>query len=124
MAAACATETEAFLSLARQRLATEGWTAGDWVETGLRQALLQDGRRLMEGLLNDPTLPLPDDANHRAGNAPAGRLAKPQCFPLRGRFSMIFQFDVQPRLQTTDCWPKRLGGRILAARRTIHRRSV
>lgn len=63
MAAACATETEAFLSLARQRLAAEGWTCGDWVETGLRQALLQDGRRLLECLLNDPTLPLPDDAS-------------------------------------------------------------
>jgi len=41
------------------------------VQAGLRQARLQDGRRLLERLFNDPTLPLPDDANHRAGNAPA-----------------------------------------------------
>ena len=63
MAAAVATEVEAFLSLARERLATEGWRASDWVETGLRAALLQDGRRLLADLLNDPTLPLPGDAS-------------------------------------------------------------
>jgi hypothetical protein len=63
VAAAVASEAEAFLSLARQRLATEGWTSSDWVETGLRQALLQDGRRLLEGLLNDPALPRPGDAS-------------------------------------------------------------
>ena len=63
MAAAVATEVEAFLSLARERLATEGWRGSDWVETGLRAALLQDGRRLFADLLNDPTLPLPGDAS-------------------------------------------------------------
>ena len=63
MATALASEAEAFVTLARQRLATEGWTSSDWVETGLRTALLRDGRRLLEDLLNDPTLPLPDDAS-------------------------------------------------------------
>lgn len=63
MAAAVAVEAEAFLTLARERLATEGWTTSDWVETGLRTALLQDGRRLLENLLNDLTLPLQGDAS-------------------------------------------------------------
>ncbi len=63
MAAAVATEAEAFLSLARERVAAEGWTGTAWVETGLRAALLRDGRRLLETLLNDPALPLPDDAS-------------------------------------------------------------
>lgn len=63
MAAAVATEVEAFLSLARERLAAEGWSASDWVETGLRTALLHAGRRLLENLLNDPTLPLQGDAS-------------------------------------------------------------
>ncbi len=63
MAAAIAAEAEAFLTLARERLATEGWTTSDWVETGLRTALLQDGRRLLAELLNDPTLPLQGDAS-------------------------------------------------------------
>lgn len=66
MATAVATETEQFLRLARQRLATEGWSSLDWVETGLREALLKDGRRWLESLLNDPSLPLPEDAS-RAG---------------------------------------------------------
>jgi hypothetical protein len=56
-------EADAFLNLARQRLATEGWSGGDWVETGLRAALLRDGKGLLESLLNDPALPLPDDAS-------------------------------------------------------------
>lgn len=63
MAAAVATEVEAFLTLARKRLVTEGWSASDWVETGLRTALLHEGRRLLENLLNDPTLPLQGDAS-------------------------------------------------------------
>ena len=63
MATAVATEVEAFLTLARERLGREGWQASDWVETGLRAALLQQGRRLLENLLNDPTLPLADDAS-------------------------------------------------------------
>ena len=63
MAAAVVTEAAAFLTLARARLATEGWRASDWVETGLRTALRHDGRQLLAALLNDPTLPLPDDAS-------------------------------------------------------------
>ncbi len=63
VAAAVATEVEAFLTLARERLGQEGWSASDWVETGLRTALLQQGRRLLAELLNDPTLPLVDDAS-------------------------------------------------------------
>jgi len=61
VAAAVVTEVEAFLTLARTRLASEGWCASDWVETGLRTALLHDGRRLLENLFNDPTLPLAAD---------------------------------------------------------------
>lgn len=63
MAAAVATETERFLTLARERLAAEGWSSLDWVETGLREALLKDGRRWLESLLNDPSLPVPEDAS-------------------------------------------------------------
>ena len=63
MAAAVATEVEAFLTLARERLVREGWSASDWVETGLRTALLQQGRRLLAELRNDPTLPLADNAS-------------------------------------------------------------
>lgn len=63
MEASVLAEAEAFLSLARQRLSAEGWTGGEWVETGLRAALLRDGRRLLESLLNDPALPLRDDAS-------------------------------------------------------------
>lgn len=63
MAAAVTTEVAAFLALARQRLTTQGWSASDWVETGLRTALLHEGRRLLENLLNDPTLRLADDAS-------------------------------------------------------------
>lgn len=63
MAAARATETEAFLTLARQRLSSQGWSTMDWVETGLREALLKDGRRCLETLLNDLSLPVPEDAS-------------------------------------------------------------
>lgn len=63
MAASVTAEADAFLSLARQRLAAEGWTGSDWVETGLRAALLRDGRRRLENLLNEPTLPLADDVS-------------------------------------------------------------
>lgn len=75
MATAVAAETEAFLTLARQRLATEGWNTSDWVETGLRAALLRDGGRLLEALLNDPTLPLPEDAS-RPGEKRTGAVAR------------------------------------------------
>jgi hypothetical protein len=61
VAAALATEAEQFLSLARGRLAVEGWNCAEWVETGLREALHKDGRRWLESLLNDSTLPVPGD---------------------------------------------------------------
>jgi len=63
VAAAVVTEAGGFLTLARERLATEGWRTSDGVETGLRTALQHDGRRLLENLLNDPTLPLAADAS-------------------------------------------------------------
>lgn len=63
MAAAVVTEVETFLILARERLVKEGWSTSDWVETGLRTALLHEGRRLLENLLNDPALPLAADAS-------------------------------------------------------------
>ena len=72
MAAAVATEVEAFLVLARERLTTEGWRGTDWVETGLRTALLLEGRRLLENLLNDPALPLPGDASRPGEKCTAG----------------------------------------------------
>lgn len=56
-------EVEAFLTLARERLVQEGWSTSDWVETGLRTALLHKGRRLLEHLLIEPTLPLAGDAS-------------------------------------------------------------
>jgi hypothetical protein len=48
---------------ARQRLATEGWTASDWVATALRTALLPDGGRLLESMLKDLPLLLPNNAS-------------------------------------------------------------
>lgn len=72
MAAAVVTEVEAFLALARERLTTAGWSASAWVETGLRTALLHEGRRLLENLLNDPLLPLPGDASRTGEKCTAG----------------------------------------------------
>ena len=72
MAAAGATEVEAFLALARERLTPEGWRASDWGETGLRTALLHEGRRRLENLLNDPALPLPGDARRPGEKGTAG----------------------------------------------------
>jgi hypothetical protein len=72
MEASVLAEAEAFLNLARQRLSAEGWTGGEWVETGLRAALLRDGRRLLESLLNDPALPLRDDASRPGEKCTAG----------------------------------------------------
>ncbi len=63
MAAAVASEVEQFLTLARGRLEREGWGSVEWVEAGLREALLKDGRRLLEDLLNDPTLSVAGDAS-------------------------------------------------------------
>jgi hypothetical protein len=63
MATAVASEVEQFVALARVRLALQGWTSAQWVEAGLREALLKDGRRLLEGLLSDPSLPVVGDAS-------------------------------------------------------------
>jgi hypothetical protein len=51
---ATSSEVEAFVALAKARLATEGTVAPQWLEGGLREALLRDGRRILEELLNDP----------------------------------------------------------------------
>jgi hypothetical protein len=48
-----ASEIEAFVALAKARLAVEGAVSPQWLELGLRQALLRDGRRALEDLLND-----------------------------------------------------------------------
>ena len=48
-----ASEVEAFVALAKARLATEGTLPPQWLELGLREALLRDGRRALEELLND-----------------------------------------------------------------------
>jgi hypothetical protein len=61
--AAIASEVEHFLSLTRGRLATEGWRSAEWVEAGLREALLKDGRRLLDECIDDPALPLVGDAS-------------------------------------------------------------
>jgi len=66
VATALVTEAEQFLNLARERLSVQGWDSAEWVEMGLREALHKDGRRWLEGLLNDPSLPVPGDRS-RAG---------------------------------------------------------
>jgi hypothetical protein len=63
VAAAVTTEVAAFVTLARRRLAHDGWSIGEWLETGLREALHKDGRQLLEGLLHDAARPLPDDVS-------------------------------------------------------------
>ena len=49
-------ETQAFLNLARQQLSRSGASAGAWLDKGLRLALHKDGCRLLEELLEDPSL--------------------------------------------------------------------
>ncbi len=65
-------ETEFFLAKARQRLSTEGPGASpEWIEQGLREALLRDGRQIIASLYNDrqllpePKEPLPGEVVHR-----------------------------------------------------------
>jgi hypothetical protein len=72
VATALATETEQFLSLARERLLAQGWNSSEWVEIGLREALHQDGRRWLESLLNDPSLPLAGDVSQPGEKCSAG----------------------------------------------------
>jgi hypothetical protein len=70
--AAVASEVEQFLKLARERLTAEGWGSVEWVESGLRQALLKDGRRLLESLLNEASLPVAGDASGPGEKCTAG----------------------------------------------------
>jgi hypothetical protein len=46
-------EIEAFVALAKARLTVEGTVSPQWLELGIREALLRDGRRALEDLLND-----------------------------------------------------------------------
>jgi len=48
-----ASEVEAFVALAKARLAVEGAVSPQWLELGIREALLRDGRHALEDLLND-----------------------------------------------------------------------
>jgi len=68
-----ASEIQAFVALAKARLAVEGTLPPHWLELGIREALLRDGRRTLEDLLND--------ANWRV----AGDQARPgeKCFATR-----------------------------------------
>ncbi len=68
-----ASEIQAFVALAKARLAVEGTLPPQWLELGIREALLRDGRRTLEDLLND--------ANWRV----AGDQARPgeKCFATR-----------------------------------------
>jgi hypothetical protein len=55
------TETEAFIAKAKERLRSPGLgERHEWVETGLREALLRDGQRIISDLYNDREL-LPDN---------------------------------------------------------------
>lgn len=56
-----ASELQAFVALAKARLAVEGTLPGQWVELGIRDALLRDGRRALEDLLNDANWRLKED---------------------------------------------------------------
>lgn len=54
-------ETQAFLDLARRQWISLGVKNLEAVEMGLREALLKDGRRLLEQLLNSPEFSVPED---------------------------------------------------------------
>jgi hypothetical protein len=54
-------------------LATEGTVAPQWLECGLREALLRDGRRVLEELLNDPNWRLEQDQTRPGEKCYAGR---------------------------------------------------
>jgi hypothetical protein len=60
--AAVFAETEAFLAKAKSEINSRGLgESSEWIETGLRNALLRDARRIISGLYNDRQL-LPDNA--------------------------------------------------------------
>lgn len=54
-------ESQAFLKLVRTQWMVAGVKNLEAAEMGLREALLKDGRRLLEQLLNDPQLPVPQN---------------------------------------------------------------
>src|ERR1700677_3520579 len=56
-----ASEVEAFIALAKARLAAEGSLAPPWLELGLREALRRDGRHALEELFNDANWRLAGD---------------------------------------------------------------
>src|ERR1039458_4787546 len=56
-----ASEVEAFIALAKARLVTESVLPPQWLELGLRAALLRDGQRALEELFNDPNWRLERD---------------------------------------------------------------
>jgi hypothetical protein len=66
-------ETQAFLNLVRQQWTALGVKNLEAVETGLREALRRDGRRLLEQLLNSAQFRVPEDQG-RPGE---------KCHPLR-----------------------------------------
>ena len=55
-------ETERFLAGDQARRAAHGAAPIDWLEAGLREALLEDGRGMLEQPVHDPGLQVPEDA--------------------------------------------------------------
>src|ERR1017187_5193803 len=56
-----AAEVEASIALAKPRLVTESVLPPQWLELGLRAALLRDGQHALEELFNDPNWRLERD---------------------------------------------------------------
>jgi hypothetical protein len=56
-----ASEVEAFVAVAKARLATEGTLPPQWLELGLREALRRDGRQALEELFNDSSWRVEED---------------------------------------------------------------
>lgn len=61
------------MRLARQDLALNGVRNCEAVELGLREALLKDGRKLLEKLYSEPGLSVPDNASRPGEKCHAGR---------------------------------------------------
>ena len=66
-------ETEAFLHLAQDHLKENGFANMEWLERGLREALFKDATGMLESLLNDASIPVPDD-----GKGPGERVLSDQ----------------------------------------------
>ena len=58
--------------MAEKRLATEGVDRVDWLESGLREVLLNSGAQIVAALLHDPALRIPGD-QRRSGEKTLGR---------------------------------------------------